>query len=113
MPGFWGFPAASKKNPDEPWEEAVKRAAKTKLGVEVEIIKMLGEDRMDRGDYFLILRDYEVKAIKGKPKVPQKFKGATQYIEDKWSADPQELVKTARDGPLCFSLFLRSLGIEW
>ena len=113
MPGYWGFPAASKRSPDEPWEETVARAAKTKLGIKVKIIKYLGEMTMDRGKYILILRDYEVKVIKGEPKVPQKIKGATQYIEEKWTSDPKELIKPARDGSLCSRVFLRSKKIKW
>ena len=34
MPGYWGFPANSKKYPHEPWEDVVHRAAKIKLGIE-------------------------------------------------------------------------------
>ena len=113
MPGYWGFPSASKENLDEPWEETIKKAAKTKLGIKVKVIKYLGEMTIDRGKYILVLRDYEVKIIKGEPKVPQKFKNVTQYINEKWTEDPQELIKPARDGSLCSRVFLRSLGISW
>lgn len=113
MPGYWGFPAASKEDPDEPWEETVARAAETKLGIKVKISKYLGEMTMDRGKYILVLRDYEVKVIKGEPKVPQKFKNVTQYIEEKWTGKTQELIKPARDGSLCSRVFLRSKGIKW
>ncbi len=113
MAGHWGFPAASKKNPDEAWEDVIARAAQTKLGVEVEITKMLGEDTIDRGAYILILRDYEVKITKGQPHVPQKSEGTTQYIEQKWTDDVADLQKSAREGPLCSRVFLRTKGITW
>jgi len=113
MPGYWGFPAASKKGVDEEWEDVVKRAAKTKLGVDVEIIKNLGEDTIDRGKYVLILRDYEVRVVNGQPSVPQVFPGVTQYVEQKWTDDPSELKKAARDGSLCSRVFLRYNNISW
>ena len=113
LPGYWGFPATSKRNPDEAWEETVRRAARSKLGADVEIIKMLGEDTIDRGSYILVLRDYEVKIVKGKPVVPQDVKGVTQYIAQKWTNDLTELKKSAVDGSLCSRVFLRANNIEW
>ena len=113
LPGYWGFPATSKKDPNEKWEDTVKRAAKTKLGVEVGIIKMLGEDTMDRGDYVLVLRDYEVKIINGEPSVPQDVKGVTQYINLKWTNDVSDLKKAARKGSVCSRVFLKHKGINW
>jgi ADP-ribose pyrophosphatase YjhB (NUDIX family) len=113
MPGHWGFPAASKQNPDEAWEDVARRAAKTKLGIEIEIIKMLGEDTIDRGKYVLVLRDYEVKILSGEPKVPQAVAGVTQYIEQKWTDDLSDLIKSAREGSLCSRVFLRVNNISW
>lgn len=112
MPGYWGFPAGSKKIADEDWEDTVKRAAKTKLGVDVEIVKNLGEDTIDRGKYRLVLRDYEVAITNGAPSVPQNFAGITQYVEQKWTDDPTDLKRAARDGSLCSRIFLRSNGIN-
>ena len=113
MPGYWGFPATSKKYPDEPWEDIVYRAAKIKLGVEIEIIKMLGQDEIDRGDYFLKLRDYEVKVIKGRVSVPQENEEGTQYSDMKWTDEPSELIKAAKAGSLCSRIFLRVNNIDW
>lgn len=113
VPGHWGFPAASKKNPEEPWEDVARRAAKTKLGVKIEIGKMIGEDAIDRGKYILVLRDYEAKVIDGEPRVPQAVSGVTQYIEQKWTDDSGDLIKSAREGSLCSRVFLRSNNISW
>lgn len=113
MPGYWGFPASSKKSPAEPWEDIVHRAAKIKLGVDVKIIKMLGEDTIDRGKYNLILRDYEVEIISGEPKVPQDVSGVTQYIDQRWTAEVADLQQAARDGSLCARVFLRANNIDW
>jgi len=113
MAGHWGFPAASKKDIKEEWEETVKRTAKIKLGVDVEIVKMLGEDTIDRGKYILVLRDYEVEIIDGEPTVPQAVEGVTQYVEQKWTDDVADLKKSARDGSLCSRVFLRANNIAW
>ncbi len=113
MPGYWGFPTTSKKYPDEPWEDVVHRAAKIKLGVEVEIVKMLGEDEIDRRDYILKLRDYEEKVTSGEISVPQENQEGTQYTEFKWTSDPSELIKSAKDGSLCARIFLRSIGVNY
>ena len=68
---------------------------------------------IDRETYVLKLRDYEVKVTKGKISVPQKDKGNTQYIKMKWTDDPAELIKSARDGSLCARIFLRVNNISW
>lgn len=113
MAGHWGFPAASKKDVNEAWEDTIKRAAKNKLGVEVKIVKMLGEDTIDRGRYVLILRDYEVEITDGEPSVPQAVPGVTQYVEQKWTDDVSDLKKSAREGSLCSRVFLRANNITW
>jgi len=113
MPSHWGFPAASKKNSEESWEDVARRSAKTKLGVEIKIDKMLGEDTIDRGKYILVLRDYEVRILSGEPMVPQDVLGVTQYTELKWTDDPSDLIKSAREGSLCSRVFLRVNNISW
>jgi 8-oxo-dGTP diphosphatase len=109
----WGFPAASKTSLDESWEEVVYRAAKTKLGIEVEIVRMIGEDIADRGDYILRLRDYEVKIVSGTPSVPQPYEGVTQYEEIRYTNDPQDIMESAQKGSVCTRIFLEDIGIEW
>jgi len=113
LPGYWGFPATSKKEPNEKWEDTIKKAAKIKLGVEVEIVKHIGEDTMNRGNYILVLRDYEVKITKGKPSVPQDVKGVTQYINLKWTNDVSNLKKAAKKESVCSRVFLKSKNIKW
>lgn len=113
MAGHWGFPAASKKNINEDWEDTAERAAKTKLGVDIKIVKMLGEDTIDRGEYILVLRDYEIEIINGEPSVPQPVVGVTQYVEQKWTNDIADLKKSAKEGSLCSRVFLRANNISW
>ena len=113
LPGSWGFPATSKKHPEESWDDAVRRAAKIKLGIDVEIIKLLGEEETDRGNYILKLRDYEVKIKSGEISVPQSDTGTTQYIRFKYTNEPNELAKSAQKGSLCSRIFLRANNINW
>jgi ADP-ribose pyrophosphatase YjhB (NUDIX family) len=113
MAGHWGFPAASKKSLKETWEETIFRAAKTKLGIEVRVVKMLGEDTIDRGSYILVLRDYEVEIVAGQPLVPQPFEGVTQYVDQKWTDDVVDLQRSAREGSLCARVFLRARNLAW
>jgi len=94
------------------WEAVAHWAAKVKLGVEIEIIKLLGEDTIDRGSYVLVLRDYAVKVVSGEPSVPQSVSGVTQYSEQKWTDDPSDLMESAREGSLCSRIFLRVNSIS-
>jgi len=112
LPGHWGFPALTKKS-GMSWEDTVFEAARNKLGVEIDIVKMIGEEKSDRGDYYLILRDYEVKVTSGVPKVPQKDTTNTQYVEYIFTDEVEELKKSARSGSLCSAIFLRSRGVEF
>jgi len=112
QPGMWGFPAVSRQNPNESWEDLAIKAGKTKLGVDVKILRLIGEDTMDRGTYTLNLRDYECEIIAGKPAVPQPDDGHTQYIEMRYTDDFGPFVETARAGSLCTKIFLEDKGIS-
>ncbi len=113
LPGHWGFPAATRKNPDESWEDLARKAARTKLGVEIEIVRDMGEDFIDRGSYYLRLRDFECRIIQGEPKVPQADASVTQYIAMKYADDYEPLKESARNGSLCTRIFLRERGMGW
>lgn len=107
LPGHWGFPAATRKNESESWEFLAHKAAKTKLGVEIEIVRFMGEDEIDRGEYMLRLRDYECKVISGTPKVPQNDATVTQYVEMEYVDDYTRIKESAHNGSLCTRIFLR------
>jgi 8-oxo-dGTP pyrophosphatase MutT (NUDIX family) len=113
FPGYWGFPAATKEKSDQNWEEVAIKAGRIKLGVKVKVVKYLGEDVSDRGKFILRLRDYVVKIVKGKPKVPQLFKGVTQYTKVKYTSNIRSLIKAAQKGALCSRIFLKSIGIDY
>lgn len=104
LPNVWGLPAGSLKN-GETYEDAVIRAGKEKLGVELRIVRQIAEGDIDRDDYTLHMKEYEAEIIKGKPYVPQLIVGVTQYVRWKWG-ESTELIEAAGKGSLCCRLYL-------
>jgi 8-oxo-dGTP diphosphatase len=102
LPGVWGLPAAS-LGEGESEEDAVRRAGREKLGVEVAPVHAIGrEGRMT---------DWEARIVAGTPSVPQQGPN-TQYTELRWG-DARELVPAARQGSLCSRALLRARGLDW
>jgi 8-oxo-dGTP diphosphatase len=102
LPGVWGLPAASLAN-GESERDAVRRAGREKLGVEVRPLDPLGSE--------LSMTDWLVEVVEGEPSVPQDGPN-TQYAELRWG-DPRELVPAARQGSLCSRALLRARGVSW
>jgi ADP-ribose pyrophosphatase YjhB (NUDIX family) len=110
LPGLWGLPAASLKE-GESEVEALRRAGRDKLGVELELLGPIGEDEADRGDHRIAMRDWAAAIAAGEPEVPQGG-GDTQYVDWRWG-EPRELADAARAGSLCARVLLRSIGSSW
>lgn len=108
LPGEWGLPAATLR-PGEREEDAVRRAGRDKLGVEVRPLRALGEATADRPRYRILMRDWEVEIAAGEPVVPQPGEG-TQYESLRWG-EAAELAPAARRGSLCARVLLRERGI--
>jgi 8-oxo-dGTP diphosphatase len=108
LPGEWGLPAATLR-PGEDEEDAVRRAGRDKLGVEVRPLRALGEVAAERPGYRILMRDWEAEIAAGQPAVPQSGEG-TQYEELRWG-EPAELVPAARSGSLCARVLLHERGI--
>jgi 8-oxo-dGTP pyrophosphatase MutT (NUDIX family) len=102
LPGVWGLPAASLAA-GESQEDAVRRAGREKLGVEVEPVRPVGSEGT--------MTDWEVRVVEGTPSVPQQGPN-TQYAERRFG-DPGELVPAARRGSLCSRALLRARGLDW
>jgi ADP-ribose pyrophosphatase YjhB (NUDIX family) len=102
LPGVWGLPAASLRD-GESELEAVTRAGRDKLGVEVEPVEPIGEEGG--------MRDWSVRIAAGEPSVPQPADG-TQYVDWRWG-HAGELAPAARAGSLCARALLRALGSRW
>jgi 8-oxo-dGTP pyrophosphatase MutT (NUDIX family) len=102
LPGVWGLPAASLRR-EESEEEAVRRAGREKLGVEVLPLQPIGKDGG--------MTDWETRIVEGRPSVPQPGPN-TQYAQLRWG-DPRDLVPAARQGSLCSRVLLRARDLEW
>ena len=102
LPGVWGLPAVS-LGPGESEEDAVRRAGREKLGVEVRPVEPVGRE--------LGMTDWRVEIVTGRPSVPQHGPN-TQYAELRWGG-LAELVPAAREGSLCSRALLRARGLDW
>ena len=102
LPGVWGLPAVSLAA-GESEEEAVRRAGRDKLGVELLPLQRVGGEQT--------MTDWEARIVSGEPVVPQPGPH-TQYTALRFG-DPSELVPAARDGSLCCRVLLRARGLDW
>jgi hypothetical protein len=105
LAGVWGLPAVTLADGEDERAAAV-RVGRDKLGVELEPGLRLGEASADRGDYLLVLADYEAAIAGGTPSVPQPDASVTQYVEWRYAADPAVLAEAADRGSLCARIFL-------
>lgn len=112
FPGQWGLPAASLRS-GETNEDTAKRAAKDKLGVNVEVLDVIGDMTVDKGDYFAHLTEYHARIIEGKPVLKARDQSVSQYESCKYSSDPAILVPAAQQGSLCSRIYLKEQGINW
>ena len=105
LPNAWGLPAGSLLD-SESWEDAVRRAGREKLGVELEVGDVLEEGEVRRTSYTLHMRLYQARIRSGTPSVPQSIVGVTQYGALEW-ANADVFVPAAQAGSLCCRLYLR------
>jgi len=104
LPNAWGLPAASLL-PGESWADAVRRAGREKLGVELRVGEELGQGTADRETYSLEMKLFAAEIDRGAPAVPQAVPGVTQYQAWKWG-ERELLEPAAARGSLCCRLFL-------
>ncbi|MGH7477587.1 MAG: NUDIX domain-containing protein [Longimicrobiales bacterium] len=104
LPRAWGLPAGS-RGPHEDWDEAVRRAGRDKLGVELRVGALLNDGIAERADYTLRMRLYDAEIVSGEPSVPQPYSAVTQYRAWEW-ADVARLTPAAARGSLCCRLLL-------
>lgn len=110
LPGVWGLVGGSLRDSESP-EDTVKRSAKDKLGIEVEVLRLVGEDSIDRGEYINHLREYEVKVLSGHPAPVQYDPTVSKYADFTMSDDPEILRDAAEKGSLCSRIYLRQEGL--
>jgi len=66
LPGYWEFPGGKVEN-GESDETALCRELKERLGVAIEVIKLIGENHHNYVDYKVALRLYDAVIKKGTP----------------------------------------------
>lgn len=106
LPNLWGLPAATLRG-DEGWDDAARRAAEGKLGVQIELQRELHRGRIERKDYVLEMRLMRARIAAGTPSVPQPDTGVTQYADWRWGRT-EDLVPAAEKGSLCSRLYIAS-----
>ena len=106
LPGVWGLPATSLSE-GESEHDALLRAGREKLGVEVEPLRPVGEETGE----LVSMRDWAARVVEGTPEVPQPGEG-TQYVSLRWG-NAAELAPAARAGSLCARVLLRAVGSSW
>lgn len=117
LQGHWGFPAGSLK-PGELFEDVVARVCKERLNCEVKVTRFLGMMFQKRNSYDIFLMDMEAEVVGDKqPNVNEAKTTDTDYVEQKWSSDPMDLMPSAQAGSCCASIFLTDRGLldrdEW
>ncbi len=105
LAGVWGFPAVTLRDGEDE-RDAVRRAGRDKLGVELAPGELIGSATADRGTHLLRLADYEATIVSGTPAVPQPDASVTQYVAWRFTADPAELAEAAARGSVCAQVFL-------
>lgn len=107
LAGLWGLPAVTLKD-GETERDAVARAGRVKLGVELAVGVKIGTKTADRGTYVLSLTDYEATVAAGTVSVPQPDASMTQYTRARFVTDPAILAEAAGKGSLCAQIYLES-----
>lgn len=117
LAGHWGFPATSMLAGELP-EQTARRICKEKLNCTASATRFLGLMHQKRNKYDLFLMDVEMVLDAGQvPNVHQADTKLTQYVDQKWSADPMDLMASAKGGSCCSSIFLTDRNLldraEW
>lgn len=108
LPGVWGLPAASLRD-GEDWADAACRAARAKLGLEIETGRVLNEGSKQRAGYRLDMRLYEARIRDGTPRLDAApADGTTRYTAWRWGPRA-ELEPAADRGSLCGRLALEAI----
>ena len=121
LPNAWGLPAGmvtfdASVNPTPTSNDFARSAVvagKSKMGLDVEIVRDMGTMSHDRGAYTLTMTQFEVKIVgrdgavdsAALPVVPQPIEGITQYQQWRWGV-AEELQPAANAGSVCSRIYL-------
>ena len=104
FPNVWSLPSGTLEK-EENYEKAVIRSVKEKLGIDVEIVRLIGEGEIERKKHVLHMKEYEIKIISGEISID---KNIEKYYQDwKWS-DPDMLNELVEKGSLCSKIYVEN-----
>jgi len=98
FPLTWSMPSYFVKE-GEAHSETVKRIGKDKLGVDLELVRLLNEGYGERDDFLLFMHDYEAKIVSGTPYV-----NSDDYIQLEWR-EPNDFLSTLQIKGECTRLY--------
>ena len=102
FPDLWGIPAGTLRK-REGYEEAIRRTAKHRLGIELEVLGERARGSSDRGTHVVEMRLYEARIVSGTPHLLDVNPEGYGYTEVRW--DRPEVLQSARErGSLCCRL---------
>jgi ADP-ribose pyrophosphatase YjhB (NUDIX family) len=102
FPGMWGLPAGTLRK-REGYEEAVRRTARHRLGIEVEVLGERAAGSSDRGTHVVGMRLYEARIVAGSPQVRGADPAGYGYTKVRWDR-PENLQPARERGSLCCRL---------
>jgi len=105
LPDIWGFPAVTLAAGEMP-EAGIRRVGKDKLAADIEPVRLIGVATADRGDYQLVLLDFEARLLGGEPNVRTAPGPGTRYVDQQWTDRLRLLDEGAARGSLCCQIFL-------
>lgn len=112
LPNVWGLPAVTVKDNELP-EEAVKRVGKEKLNTYIKPTGFIGIKRVDRDDYEFILMDIRAELVGQQPNVADAITQNTQYVDQKWTSNLNDLKEAASKGSLCSQIILDTNSVSY
>jgi hypothetical protein len=105
---MWGVPAGTLRK-NESYAEAIRRTARHRLGIEVEVLGERAAGSSDRGTHLVEMRLFEVRIVAGSPQVRAVDPDGHGYIDVQW-AMTDILQPTRERGSLCCRLVTEWLG---
>jgi 8-oxo-dGTP diphosphatase len=108
--GSWGLPAVSLQAGELP-EEAARRICQEKLHCNAVPTRLIGAMFQKRNSYDILLMDIEMALTRGEADYKLANTEHTAYVDQKWTSDPKNLMKSAQKGSCCSSIFLTDRGL--
>ncbi len=115
--GSWGLPAVTLTQ-GELLESGAERVCREKLRCNAVATRFVGAMFQKRNSYDIFLVDIEMIVVGDQnPDCTTSDTTHTKYVRQKWTTDPLTLMRSAKRGSCCSSIFLTDKGLldknEW